>query len=121
MTNYSQKFISFTDDEQEVQWLTLEAGDSHVLRVFIKKYNTETDTWELFEPDSIAGVVESYDGTDFTTESNATIFKLDTGKYKTIFTAPLKTGTFYLKITITEGEVSDLNRLKIRVKADIME
>lgn len=113
---YFQKSITYTDDDAEVTSVTIEAGDTRVLKAHIKEYNPTLDQYLYFEPDSAYAVVEKYEDDTFTTVNTATALRIDTGIYKIIFTAPYQPGIFYLKTVIDSDGYEDFNRLKVRVR-----
>lgn len=120
MTNYSEKFISYTDDGVEVDSLTLEAGDSHIVQAHVKEYNPTSGEFEYTIPDNISGVLEQFTDNNFVSVSTADVYGISDGIYKVVFTAPYEPGIFYLKITIEKDGYTDVNRLKVRVKIDVV-
>jgi hypothetical protein len=119
MTNYSEKFISYTDDGVEIDSLTLEAGDSHIVQAHVKEYNLASGEFEYTIPSNIYGVLEKFEDNDFVTVAQADVYGISNGIYKVVFTAPYEPGIFYLKITVQKDGYIDVNRLKVRVKVDV--
>jgi mRNA-degrading endonuclease HigB of HigAB toxin-antitoxin module len=120
MSNYSQKFISYTSDDEEITSTTLEAGDTQVVKAHIKEWNSDTSAYVYTTPESISAVVEKYENDEFTTISNASVFEMEsTGIYKVVFTVPYTPGIYYLKLIMEKDSFTDINRLKLRVKIDV--
>lgn len=119
MSDYSQKFISYTSDDTEVTSMSIEAGDTQVIKAHLKEWDTGTEAYVYTTPDSVSAVVEKYEDETFTTVSSADVYEMDTGIYKVVFTVPYTLGIYYLKLTMEKDGYTDLNRLKLRVKVDI--
>lgn len=118
MPEYMSKFIETLSDDNVIDLLVMEAGDTEVVKV--KFYEWDGNAFVLVDADSVTAVLESYDESGgYSTITNATIYHEDTGIYKVVFTADCLPGTYYLKVSFTKDGFVDLDRLKVKVKVDV--
>jgi len=112
------KFIQVLSDDEVITSLTMEAGDTEIVKV--KYYIWDGNAFTLSDADEVTGVLESYDEDEgFKNISDVNIYHEDVGIYKVVFTADCLPGTYYLKIAFTKDGFVDHDRLKVKVKIDV--
>ncbi|NLI08883.1 MAG: hypothetical protein GX457_17630 [Thermotogaceae bacterium] len=75
--------------------------------------------WALVVPSEISGRLESYDEGDFAEISASTVFEHPDGYYRLLQKCNAPPGTYYLKTTARVGDITQIERLKIKAKVNI--
>ena len=106
-------------DELQLDQVSVEALDTFFVDVVVERFDTDSLEWALVVPSEISGRLESYDEGDFAEISASTVFEHPDGFFRLLQKVSASPGTYYLKTTATVGNITQIERLKIKAKLNL--
>jgi hypothetical protein len=105
---------------EEIDVFSVEALDSFFVDAYVEMFDEETEEWVAVEPDSVTGEIEQYNETGtFEQISISLIFEHPDGFFRLLQKCDAPPGTYYLKTTAVVGDITQIERLKIKAKINI--
>lgn len=111
--------IKFFRDGIQTNEVTLEALDTFFIDIVIEGFDRVSSEWKPIEPIGIAGVLEEYKEGIFEKIADSLIFEHPEGYYRFLQKCNAPPGTYYLKTTARVGDITQIERLKIKAKVNI--
>lgn len=111
--------IRYLRDEVQIYQVLVEALDTFFVDTVVERFDSESAEWSLVIPSEVSGRLESYDGINFEEISESTVFEHPDGFFRLLQKCDAPPGTYYLKTTAIVGDITQIERLKIKAKINI--
>ena len=107
-------------DGQPISQFAVEALDTFFVDAVVEGFDLVTGSWIPVEPTLVEARLERYDETGvFEQISDSQVFAHPDGFFRLLQKCDAPPGTYYLKTTATVGEITQIERLKIKAKVNI--
>lgn len=104
----------------QIDVFSVQAFDSFFVDAYVEVFDEGAEDWVGVEPDSITGEIEQYNETGtFERISDSLIYEHPDGFFRLLQKCNAPPGIYYLKTTATFGNITQIERLKIKAKAII--
>ncbi len=110
--------IRYLRDELQIDQVSVEALDTFFVDVVVERFDSGS-AWNSVIPSEVSGRLESYDEGDFGGISESAAFEHPDGFFRLLQKVTSPPGTYYLKTTVRVGDITQIERLKIKAKLNL--
>ena len=110
--------IRYLRDELQIDQVSVEALDTFFVDVVVERFDSGS-AWNSVIPSEVSGRLESYDEGDFGEISESAVFEHPDGFFRLLQKVTSPPGTYYLKTTVRVGDITQIERLKIKAKLNL--
>jgi hypothetical protein len=113
--------IKYLQESQSINQLAVEAFDTFFIDALIEGFDMISESWLPVEPTFIEAELERYDAETVIFEkiADSQVFVHPDGYYRLLQKCNAPPGTYYLKTTARVGDITQIERLKIKAKVNI--
>lgn len=113
--------IKYFQDGRQVSQVSIEALDAFFVDSTVEVFDPDSGGWNSVVPSQVFGEIERYDDESgvFDKIANSFVFEHPDGYYRLLQKCNAPPGTYYLKTTARVGDITQIERLKIKAKVNI--